>query len=243
MALVKRLVRACFSLFGYRISRTSAFYSASAFDVFTTLFDLRSEPVIFDVGAHVGQSAKIYKKLTPGAKIYSFEPFPESYAILKTLNFDNFFPQPFGLADITGTRQFLVNTETATNSILPFRENASDKWGGRNDLSSKEEIVCRFSTIDEFMANERIERVDFLKIDVQGAEYKVLAGANSALRSKKIRFIQFEVLTVDVYEDQQSVSSYFDLLEGFDYELVMVTDIKLVKGTVKQFDLIYKCRN
>ena len=63
----------------------------------------------------------------------------------------------------------------------------------RNELDSldnTEIILSSFNTIDNFLNEEKISYIDFMKIDVQGAEYLVLDGAKESLLKKKIKVIK-----------------------------------------------------
>src|SRR5215813_3127897 len=76
-------------------------------------------PVIFDVGAHVGETAAHYRSLFPGALIHSFEPFPGSFAKLSAaFGADpRVVPHNAAVSDKTGTATFRVNRASVTNSL------------------------------------------------------------------------------------------------------------------------------
>jgi hypothetical protein len=57
-------------------------------------------------------------------------------------------------------------------------------------LDNREAVTV--NTLDEFCRQRSIERIDFLKLDVEGSEYRVLMGARRLLESRAIKFIQFE---------------------------------------------------
>jgi hypothetical protein len=79
---MKRIVKGMFRRLGYEIRRLSP-SSPDAFSEQKRLLDASSPAVIFDVGAHHGETALAYRKLFPTAIIYCFEPFQESFAILQ----------------------------------------------------------------------------------------------------------------------------------------------------------------
>ena len=64
--------------------------------------------------------------------------------------------------------------------------------------------------MDSFVAANKISRIDFLKIDVQGAEHKVLSGAIETLSQKIPKLIQLEIILGDTYEGQKSIGYYTD---------------------------------
>ena len=146
-----------------------------------------SHIIIFDVGAHRGQSAKRFRKLFKNAKIFSFEPFPAAFNKLKLLKIDNFRAFNFGFSDRTEMRNFCVNKGSQTNSLLPLTKSAKAVWGGNDALSEVARITCEFRKVDEFCKLNSICNIDFLKIDVQGTEFEVLQGAHDLLQEKKFK--------------------------------------------------------
>ena len=78
---MKRLIHKALRLFGYQFSRIR-----DPFVQQQRLLEETPAPIIFDVGAHIGLVSRRYRRLMPGASIYAFEPFPDSFAKLKHNN-------------------------------------------------------------------------------------------------------------------------------------------------------------
>ena len=80
----------------------------------------REPLVIFDAGAHRGESALMYKTLFPTAAVYSFEPFPESFAAFQkeTAKLANVQAFNVALSDRAGYAEFNSIQYAATNSLL-----------------------------------------------------------------------------------------------------------------------------
>src|SRR5262249_11275435 len=122
-------------------------------------------PVVFDVGAHVGQTAARYRTLYPGATIHSFEPFPESFrALAETSRGDPLVvPHETAVSDVTGKAQLNVNRSAQTNSLLPSDSRAAHYWGS-GLLETKGEVTVATTTLDDFCATNGIGHIDILKI-------------------------------------------------------------------------------
>jgi len=140
------------------------------------------EPIIFDVGAHVGSVSMIYMQKFPNSKIYSFEPFPASFVSLKekAKTYPQINPQNIAISDKKQDLILNINSSSATNSILPTHQFASLYWGD-DLLETKGHILVPAISIDQFCKEMNIQSINILKIDVQGAEYSVLAGAQKML--------------------------------------------------------------
>lgn len=138
-------------------------------EIFKGLKDLK---VIFDVGARVDTD---YLELWPDSEHHLFEPNPEFFDELErrvATKFPNanVHLNKFGLSDKVENLKY-------DPGIQSFRY---DNIGETLPLS----------TLDGYIAQKGIERIDFLKIDTEGLDYKVLVGGAQAI--KKCRYIQYE---------------------------------------------------
>ena len=84
MHIIKNFISALIKKFGYKIQRSSS-ESQSVKEPFYHFRDLIkvTEPVIFDVGAYTGKTVEQFKSSFPKSWIHAFEPFDESFAIMK----------------------------------------------------------------------------------------------------------------------------------------------------------------
>tara|TARA_Y100000589_G_scaffold328211_1_gene371812 strand:+ start:3011 stop:3718 length:708 start_codon:yes stop_codon:yes gene_type:complete len=233
---LKVLIKKFLESFGYKISKYDTF---SSIDIIKNQFDKKRDITIFDIGGHYGQSAELYRKLFKKALIYSFEPYPESYKVLSSLKIDNFKTYNIGFSDKPSRQKLLINeNKTSTNSILPFSRSANKVWGLKS-LENSKGVFCDFDTVDNFCSKRKINQIDFMKIDVQGAEYLVLEGAKKALLNKDIKLIQLEVISGDTYIGQKSIGFYINLLESYGYKLKNFSDSIVKKGILVQTDLFF----
>lgn len=169
---------------------------------------LPSARVVFDVGAHVGLWTRAALKINPGAQYHCFEPCPDTFAELRSNDFpDNVVLNNCGLGDAEGElTMYLAPAESGNNSLYSRRGVPSPPTG---------EVRVRLSTVDAYCAAKGIERVDFVKIDVEGHELAVLRGAKRMLTEGRIELIQLEyndtwidsrILLRDVWELTQELN-------------------------------------
>ena len=194
--------------------------------------------VIFDVGANRGNTVMEYRGLFPGATIFAFEPFADTYDHLsqKMKGMKNIFCIQSAISDTVGTKTLFVNNNIDTNSLLPSISSG---------LSSDKQVITRgkvevlTETIDEFCKTRNIRQVDILKLDIQGGELAALKGAQELLCNKKIRLIYTESFFKGQYLDQPLFYDIANYLRGFKYHLKDIYDPHYGKGAIAWCDCIF----
>ncbi|HYG35084.1 MAG TPA: FkbM family methyltransferase, partial [Clostridia bacterium] len=181
---------------------------------------------VFDVGANVGdwsrQALTVYK-----IQLHAFEPFPQTYKTLQqVLSGANVTLHQVALSDTTGQRSFFYYPEGGDLS-------------GMNSLYRRPEIEARLKknvqttnvpteTLDNFCATTGLAKIDFLKLDVEGAELAVLRGAQELLRQNRIGFMQFEY--GGTWRDAGvTLKEAFHLLTGFGYTVYRIVSEGLIQ--------------
>jgi FkbM family methyltransferase len=153
---------------------------------------LRGESIrtVLDVGANVGTWSLMAADLLPEASIYALEVVPDTAAALRTRagQHDRIKCFNLGLAAHTGTLSLHYHATASTHATFTDYPHS---WTG-------ERIECPVMRGDDFLAREGIREVDFLKLDVEGAEHLVLQGLENPLREQRVRFVQFEYGRVNI---------------------------------------------
>ena len=141
--------------------------------------------IIFDVGAHHGQTTLHFRKAFPTASIHSFEPAAENFEKLK--------------ANTKGKRKIRINKLALGNAQTLVNMNIGNSDLGHQVIRNQNEELdprkapsVRMETIDSYIKANKINRIDLLKIDVEGYEIEVLKGAKEALESGTIKAILAE---------------------------------------------------
>lgn len=211
-SLIKNIINKC----GYNISKGSGDRYLNALK---NLTDEGHRVVIFDVGAHHGESEKNFLQVFDDPSIFCFEPFNVSFSILQRSVSKNTKIFNIGFSNSSGMFEFESNFFSPTNSLLPLEKNAELTWGGVEGLSKKESVYCQFTTVDEFLLKNSIDQVDILKLDVQGAEYKVIEGAKKSLIGRAIKNIYMECIVAPTYVGQWSIERYISEMSSYGYYL------------------------
>lgn len=177
-------------------------------------------PVIFDVGAHRGETAQRYRALFPHATIHCFEPFPESFAALSAAHAQDtrVHPHRLALGSAPGHGTLNVNRSAATNSLLATDDRAAPYWGGEL-LTTDKTIDVPVTTLDAFCTERTIAHIDVLKLDVQGTEFEVLQGAAGLLRNQAIDVVYMELIVAPTYVGQHALHDYLRMFHEHGYAL------------------------
>ena len=242
---MKNVIQRLAGGFGYRVIRASKPNpDEDPFIAMERLISRVREPVIFDVGAHHGKVALAFRERFPTSTVYAFEPFKKSFEILQanTAADPKVIALNFGLSDRVGLQAFHENLSAATNSLLSTDKASSGTWGG-GLLETRNVIQAKFETVDSVVDLFRLSRIDILKLDVQGAEHLVMAGAVEASRRGLIDVIYTEVIAQPTYEGQrrfdQAMTPFYE--SGFD--LYNIYNINLSdSGRLRQIDAIFTRR-
>ena len=164
-------------------------------------------PVIFDVGANVGQTLSGIARYFPESTSFSFEPISSSFNALKEKfgNVKNIHLENIALGSESGTSIVELHANSELNTLVNDQPRTDDLLGKTEKVS--------IESLDNFCSSRAIDRVDILKMDVQGWELEVLKGAESFIQSKKIRFVYAEVGFRRSDSDMQHFSELNDFLE------------------------------
>jgi len=172
--------------------------------------------VVFDIGAHAGQFTKLFAKLAPKGHVFSFEPGSYAFSILKkAVKFNrirNATLLPFGFGD----------AEDRLLLSMPIKPSGSCGFGtthlgeGNPDGKFINEDVF-ITTVDKIVAVREIQRLDFIKADIEGWEMRMLVGAKNTLETLKPALL-IEVSGDGLARAGDTVKALSDYLWGLGYQ-------------------------
>jgi FkbM family methyltransferase len=138
------------------------------------------DPIIVEAGAQFGEDTAWMSQTWAQGKIYAFEPVPESYFQLEMVakNSSNIFTYPIALSDMIGEVQMYL--AGGASSILKPSESFNRDYF-HSDLDHPITVQC--TTLDEWAKKNKIEKVDFLWLDMEGNELRALKGAPNILKT------------------------------------------------------------
>jgi FkbM family methyltransferase len=168
--------------------------------------------MVFDVGGNEGQSVQSFEEKLPNATIHSFEPGPGAFEKLKQVpKHKKTYVWNLALGSTPGQLSFHENVQSEMSSFLPLGERGWGKVGN--------ELMVTVTTVDQFCAEHRIERIDVLKSDTQGFDFEVFKGAKGMLEAGRIGLIYFEVNFSEIYQGAPHFEEIFRFLNQYDFQL------------------------
>ncbi len=193
---------------------------------------LREGMTVFDVGANVGELTLLFSRFAGNdGKVHAFEASGEVFGKLETVcraaGRRNVAINHLALADKSGTIRLNVYDE-AYSSFNTIAVRPLENYGLDLQPVGIEETPA--TTVDEYCAENEIEFIDLLKIDVEGAEFQVMQGARRMLESKSIKCLTFEFgqTTFDMGNKPSEIERF---LNNFGYKIRnMVAGDKVFPG-------------
>lgn len=152
----------------------------------TMIFELvENDALVFDVGGNIGYYSIALAK-TRNATIHAFEPIDSTYKQFIANAYyngvqDRVRINNFGLFDKSGELTFYVYKQDFGNASAAIM----------HEEKENEKIVCKVERLDEYVKAQGVERIDFIKLDVEGAEiFALRGGLKSIEKYKPILFVE-----------------------------------------------------
>jgi FkbM family methyltransferase len=158
------------------------------------------DTVIVDAGAHSGLFSALVKRRNPTCRVVAIEANPQLHSVIRANlgPYSNWELIPKALSDATGPMSFFVNSGATQTSALS--QESAEMFGSQ----SSERITVDSTTIDSLVTELGIDRIDVLKLDIQGAEARALKGASDFL--PRIGKLLIEVTFLDESPEDLLVS-------------------------------------
>lgn len=181
---------------------------------------LREAMTVFDVGANVGELMLLFSRFVgDSGSVHAFEPsnaaFKRLAIVCDAVGSRNVVLNHLALSDKTG----FIRLRIYDDELSSFNSQAArplENYG--LDFKSVGVEKAPATTLDDYCENKKIERIDLLKIDVEGAEFQVLRGARRMLKSKRIACVAFEFgqTTFDMGNKPEEIEAFF---KEMNYEI------------------------
>ncbi len=191
--------------------------------------------IYFDVGANKGEWTNfiVKNKKDNFYKCYLFEPGTAAFAyLIERFNSDFIGIKNIAVSNSPGMIDFYEEENAGEMS------SAIKGWANHHTKAIR--VGC--TTIDEEIIENEIPFLDFLKIDVEGFDLKVIEGALQSIRDQKIGFIQFEY-NACWFNTGSSLSGAYQILTANNYKIYLINPKGLVKYDIHTYGEFYSFSN
>jgi len=202
----------------------------------------RNPLTVLDIGANRGQTIDFFLNLNPDSTIYSFEPNPSLFAILKeNYSQNNIHLFQKGVSNIEEKKTFYENILDESSTFEELNQNSeylklkSSILGVKPKDIIKKSYEVDVTTLNQFLMESSLKTVNVLKIDTEGHEFECLEGLFMSPYDAKIDIIQFEMHFDDMYLRARTYNEMKELLNQNGYK-----EIKKIKhGFGDFYDYFY----
>jgi len=136
-------------------------------------FEIQKTDTVVDIGAHIGAFSIFAAKRASKGKVFSFEPVPGNFALLRrnieSNRLANIVPINKGISDATTSREICLRNTGMHSFYL-------NKCG--------EKTTVEVTSLADFVHEYALPRIDFMKIDCEGAEYEILAACPPSITDR-----------------------------------------------------------
>lgn len=174
----------------------------------------KSARVFFDVGAYVGFYTLLVKTANPDVSIFAFEPVPSIHERLS----DQIAANDMN-SGTTIERAVLSDISAEDVPLFVPRH----RWATASSLLAdykrveKDEILVRSYSLDDYVGERGIQKIDLMKVDVEGAEIRVLRGGEITLRRDR-PMVLCEILP----QGEANLEDLEGLLQSMRYEAALI---------------------
>lgn len=199
-------------------------YDKESISIFNRI--ISKDFICLDVGANIGSiSFALCNNLGPNGKVYAFEPGPNIFGRLS----ENVRMNP----SLDG-RLELIKAGLADKEKELYWAEVEDNPGNA-EFSKNNGIKIELTTLDALVKKEKLEKVDFIKIDVEGMEIEVIKGGLSTIRDHKPLIYYESKLSQERWVD--SIQQIEVILEQLGYSFYKFETSKLKKVRFPNLDI------
>jgi len=206
-ARIKMLIQHAFKRAGYDLRRIHA----------------ASPEIWIDVGAHLGEITLDAATRNPGLLVFAFEP---NWELARQImgKAANFVVLPMAVSDTDGIAKFFINAEDGSSSLLQIKEEFIEQWKGRMNFRMMAEAVVPTIRLDTFMRHMGLGSIDYLKVDAEGADLKVIQSAGCRLEDIRKIKVEVEVGENRAFHGQPSREEMITFMSGRGFKLTATED-------------------
>lgn len=183
----------------------------------------------FDIGANEGVFAIQIAKNEPKTFVMAFEPIPKLVSSItkSTTHLKNFMILRNAISDFNGEARFNISPESqygdfSCSSLLDFSDKSKTDWPGREDFKVIDYIDVDVIRLDSLIIEYKIPKIDYLKIDTQGSDLKVLEGMGEFISIVRAGTMEAAAKESILYNGQNTQEQSIQFLESNGFEITKI---------------------
>jgi FkbM family methyltransferase len=186
------------------------------------------EKVVFDIGANNGSSTIDIAKTEPNTIVFAFEPTPELVEHIKeqTKDITNYIIIEKAVSNYTGKAKFnlMKKYDWGCSSLLEFSDTAFNEnvWG-TPPWEVTDTIEVDVITLDTFLKENNVQKIDYLHIDTQGSDLNVLKGMGEYINIVEAGVMEAGAIADVLYKGQNTKDECIEFLESNGFGIENIT--------------------
>jgi FkbM family methyltransferase len=210
------LYNACCA-YSWRFDGENNFDSYSNGELALMRFALPHCRVAVDVGANRGRWIETALTINPALALHAFEPSTATFALLAAVQFSPHVTlNRIALGERAEEGELFEFGGEPTSELRSLYKRAGAQDYRVTEPSGSERVAI--TTLDRYCAEHELASIDFLKIDTEGHDLRVLHGARDLVARRAIRFVQFEYGPPNI-DSRTWLKDFFDFFSGHGYAL------------------------
>jgi FkbM family methyltransferase len=194
--------------------------------------------IIIEVGANIGTDTQNFAN-NPDNLVLAFEPTPQLFQLLKekfkSYNNVKVFPYAIDIEEGSAVFNIAGTSDWGCSSLYNITENIHQLWENRPDFVFTEQCTVEKKRLDTIVESERIEKIDYLWIDAQGNDFRVLQSLGDKIHMVKEGRCE-GAYTVNLY---QNTDNHVDQIIKFLIQNNFSCEVR-PDGLHKEADVLFK---
>lgn len=197
-------------------SRLSIMGTYEPFETELVKKEIKKGDIVLDIGANIGYYTLIFAELVgEEGKVFAFEPEPTNFALLKKN------------VEISGYQNVMLVQKAVSNKTGKFKLYLCEDNNGGHSIykqhNSKRSVEVETTRLDDYFKNDG-GKINFIKMDIEGAEMEAIQGMPSLLKKNKNVKIISEFNPPLLKQGGIEPAEYLELLIGFGFKLLEVSE-------------------
>ena len=201
-----------------------------------TVFDLikADNPVLFDVGGHIGEYTEQFLKRFPRGRSYIFEPSASHLALLRQRLGGRSEVQIFPLGLGAEPGQFALYKDRDISGLASLSQRRLE-WLG---IKMEQVETVAIGIVDRIIEERGLTSIELMKIDVEGHDLSVLRGATNAMERGIIKLAQFEFGGCNL-DSRTNLQDFYYFFKTYNFAIGLIQPGKRIQ-LIDRYDEFYE---